>query len=249
MLGSLFHTALYQPIYNLLILFAGWVPGGDVGIAVILVTVTVKLIIAPLSLSAIKTQRRMRAIEPQLKELREKHKADRQAQALAMMELYKNNGIKPFSSMFAMLIQIPIIIALYLVFLREELLSVNLDLVYRFIPLPVDLSPYFLGTFEMAGTSIALAIGAGLFQYFQARATIPVPPPAKNPTGFSGEEFARAMAIQARYVLPLLIGVFALVSGAIALYFITSSVFGIAQEYYARYKYPKLGPSPEPAAV
>lgn len=241
MLGSLFHNVLYVPIYNLLIAFADVVPNGDVGIAVILVTITVKLLISPLSLAAIKTQRRMKRIEPELRALREKLKDDRQAQALKMMELYKNNGIRPFASILVMLIQLPVIFALYFVFIREELLSVNLDLVYSFIPLPNYLSPFFLGIFETTGHSITLALLAGVFQYFQALVTIPVPPKVENPTGLSSEEFARAIAVQARYVLPIIIGVVAYASSAIALYLITASLFGIAQEYYVRIRYPELG--------
>lgn len=240
MISSLFHTFLYTPIYNLLIAFADIVPNGDIGIAVILVTVVVKLLTAPLSLSAAKTQRRMRRIEPELKALREKYKNDRETQAKEMMALYKNNGIKPFSSFFGILIQIPVLLALYLVFAREELLSVNLDLVYSFIALPTYLSPLFLGFFETTGHSLPLALLAAAFQYLQGLYTIPVPAKPENPTGMSSEEFARAIALQSRYVLPLIVGAIGFTSGAIAIYFITASVFGILQELYVRKRYPEL---------
>lgn len=244
MISSLFHTFLYTPIYNLLIAFADIVPGGDVGIAVILVTIVVKLITAPLSVAATKTQRRMRKIEPQLKALRDKHKNDRETQAREMMALYKNNGIKPFSSFLTILIQIPVLLALYLVFVREELLSVNLELVYSFVALPTYLSPYFLGLFDVTGRSIVLAAIAVALQYLLGRYTIPVPPKVENPTGLSSEEFARALALQSRYLLPAIIGVIAFVtSGAIAVYFITASIFGILQELYVRRRYPELAPA------
>ncbi|CAN5710228.1 hypothetical protein BH11PAT2_BH11PAT2_08660 [soil metagenome] len=235
MISSLFHTVLYVPIYNLLIYFTGIIPGGDVGIAVIIVTLIVKAVVAPLSISAAKTQRRMKHVEPQMKAIKEKYKDDKQKQASETMALYKNNGIKPFSSIFAIFLQLPIVIALYLVFRKEHLLTANLSLVYSFVPLPVTISPLFLHLFATTGHSLTLAVVAAASQFLQARLTIPVP--AKAPAGTtasSTEEFARALALQSRLILPILIGVFAYTTGAIALYFITSSVVALLQEFYLR---------------
>ncbi len=234
MIGRLFHNLLYVPIYNLLIFFVDIVPNGDVGIAVIAVTVIVKLIIAPFSISAMKTQRRMKFIEPQMKEIREKYKGDREKLAKETLSLYKNNGIKPFSSILATFLQLPVIIALYLVFRHEHLLSPNTSLIYHFVALPTHISPLFLGFFPTTGHTIILAVIAAGFQFLQARLTIPVPAKEKNAS--STEEFARAMSIQSRFVLPLLIGAIAYTTGALALYFITSSIACILQEYYIRYR-------------
>lgn len=234
MIGRLFHNLLYVPIYNLLIFFVDIVPHGDVGIAVIIVTVIVKLVIAPFSISAVKTQRRMKFVEPQMKALREKYKDDREALAKETLSLYKNNGIKPFSSILATFLQLPVIIALYLVFRHEHLLSPNTSLIYHFVALPTHISPLFLGFFPTTGHSIILAVIAAAFQFLQARATIPVPPKEKGSS--STEDFARAMSLQSRFILPLLIGGIAYTAGALALYFITSSIVGIIQEYYVRYR-------------
>lgn len=234
MIGRLFHSILYVPIYNLLIFFVDIVPRGDVGIAVIIVTIIVKLIIAPFSISAVKTQRRMKFIEPQMKELREKYKDDKEKLAKETFALYRNNGIKPFSSILATFLQLPVIIALYLVFRHEHLLSPNTALIYHFVALPTHISPLFLNIFPTTGHSIILALIAAGCQFLQARLTIPVPTKEKNAS--STEEFARAMSLQSRFILPLLIGGIAYTAGALALYFITSSLAGIIQEYYIRYK-------------
>lgn len=234
MISSVFHTILYTPIYNLLIFFVDIVPNGDVGIAVICVTVVVKLIIAPFSISAAKTQRRMKFVEPQMKELRSKHKDDREKLAMETLALYKNNGIKPFSSIFTTLLQLPILLALYFVFRHEHLLSPNTSLIYHFVSLPVHISPLFLGIFATTGHTIVLAAVAAAFQFLQAYITIPVPPVDKNAT--KSEEFARAMSLQSRFILPVIIALVAYTTGALALYFITSSITGIIQEYYIRYR-------------
>jgi len=230
---SFFHTILYRPIYNLLLFFVDIVPGGDVGIAVILVTIIVRIIIAPLSISAAKTQRRMKFVEPEMAAMRKKYKDDKAKQAEEMMKIYKNNGIKPFSSIFAALLQIPIIIALYTVFHRESLVHANTALVYSFVTLPTTISTVFLGIFTLTGHNLFLAIIAAITQFIQAYVTIPVPAKGESPT--TSEDFARALALQSRFMLPALIGVFAYTSGAVALYFITSAVFGIVQEFYVRY--------------
>jgi YidC/Oxa1 family membrane protein insertase len=236
MISSLFHNLLYAPIYNLLIFFVDVVPSGDVGIAVIIVTVIVKLVISPFSIAAMKTQRRMKLVEPQLKEIREKYKDDKEKQALETLALYKNNGIKPFSSILVTFLQLPVIIALYLVFRHEHLLSPNTALIYHFIPLPTDISPLFLGVFPTTGHVITLAVLAAAAQFLQAYITIPVPEKPKDAKPGGAEEFARALSIQSRFVLPIIIGVIAYTAGALALYFITSSLFSIVQEYYVRHR-------------
>jgi YidC/Oxa1 family membrane protein insertase len=241
MITNFFHTVLYNPIYNLLIFFVDVVPNGDVGIAVILVTLIVKLIISPFSVSAMKTQRRMKFLEPELKRIKEDHKDDRVLQAQKTMELYKNNGVKPFASMFAMFLQLPVIIALYLVFRHEHLLSPNVGLIYHFIALPTHISPLFLGIFPTTGHTIVLAILAAISQYVLAYFTIPVPEKTEGATPGGAEDFTRMLSLQSRFVMPAIIGFVAYTAGALALYFITSSVFGIVQEFYIRYQLRHLG--------
>ena len=235
MISSLFHTFLYTPIYNLLIFFVDVVPGGDVGIAVIIVTIVVKLVISPFSISAAKTQRRMKFVEPQLKDIKQKHKDNREKLALETLALYKNNGIRPFASIFVTFLQLPVIIALYLVFRHEHLLAPNPDLIYHFVSFPAQISPLFLGLFPTTGHVLILALVAALVQFAAAYLTIPVPPkdPKAKPGG--ADEFARAISLQTRFVLPIIIGVIGYTAGALALYFITSSLFSILQEWYVRH--------------
>ena len=223
-----------MPIYNLLIFFTGILPNGDVGLAVVIVTLIVKIVTSPLSISALKTQRRMKVIEPQLKHVREKYKDDKEAQARETMALYKNNGIRPFSSIFGTLIQLPVIISLYQIFRKEQLLHTDISLLYHFIKIPDFISPNFLGTFSVTSHSPVLAALAGISQFFQARLSIPVPKQEPGTDGGSAAEFSRALSVQARYILPVFIAFIAYTSGAIALYFITSSLFGIVQELYVR---------------
>jgi YidC/Oxa1 family membrane protein insertase len=231
---SFFYTYLYIPIYNLLVFLVDTVPGGDIGLAVVLATIIVKLILMPLSLRAAHTQRQMKLIEADLKHIREKYKDDREQQAKEMLALYRANNIKPFASIFGVLIQIPIVLTLYFVFNREALLNIDPSLLYSFIPVPETVSPLFLGLFAVAGSSLMLAILAALAQFALAHVSIPVPKPKKGEKPTATEDFGRMMALQARFVLPVIIGTVAFTSGAIALYFITSSLVGLVQEYVVR---------------
>lgn len=230
---ALFHDFLYVPIYNLLVFLIDVVPGGDVGLAVILATIIIKVILMPLSLRAVRTQKQMKLIEPQLRELKEKYKDNKEMQAREMMALYKEHNIRPFASIFGILVQLPIIIALYLVFSRGHIFEIDPSLLYSFVPYPEVISPLFLGFFVVAGASVVLALLAGLAQAVHAHVSVPLPAVSEKRT--TAEDFGRMMAVQARYVLPLIITVIAYVtSGAVALYFITSSMVGLLQEAIVR---------------
>lgn len=232
MIANLFHLYLYVPIYNLLIFLVDILPGGDLGLAVIIVTLVVKVIIMPLSLSALRTGRSMQALQPKFKEVQEKYKDDKETQAKETFALYKKYKINPFASIFALLIQLPVVIALYWVF-HNEALVVDPSLLYSFVHAPIAFSTQFLGVISLTGHGPILAATAAVFQFLQAKYAMPTPPATKD--GSAQESFNRTLALQARYVLPLLIGWIAYISsGAIALYFITTSIFTLAQELLIR---------------
>lgn len=238
MFSYIWHTFFFDPVYNGLVFFIDMVPGGDVGIAIICTTIVVKAILLPLSLKAARTQKVMRDIEPKLKELKEKFK-DKQEQAKAMMEVYKNAGINPFASILLMFIQIPVIIALYLSVYSGggiALPAINTDLLYAFVPAPETVNMLFLGLIDMAGRSLPLALLAGATQFVHANLSLPKPTP-RDPDAKPSmkEDFARNMQLQMRYMLPILITVFAyIISAAIALYFVVSNLTAIAQEFVVR---------------
>lgn len=232
---SFFHTLIYIPIYNLLIFFVDLVPNGDVGLALIATSFVVRVLILPLSLSAVSTQRAMREIEPELKEIKEKYKGNTEQQAKEQMALYKKYDIHPFASILTVFIQLPILISLYLVIRHESLSVVNTALLYPFIHAPAALSPLFLGFVSIAKPNLILAILVGITQFFQAYFAIPLPEKAKSGTKSDmQQEFGRTMAIQARFILPIVMGVVGYASGAIALYFITSNTVMLLQEVLVR---------------
>ncbi len=242
MLG-LFHSLLYKPLYNGLIALMDILPWFDAGVIVILFTILVKLAIFPLSRKAVTAQMELKAIEPELTAIREKHKSDKQEQARKTMDLYKERKINPFSSIFVILIQLPIIFALYFVFLKSGLPVLNMDLLYSFIPQPENISMNFLGVIDITGKNIVLALLAGVSSFFQIRFSVPA---VKKKEGSSApsfkDELARSMSLQMRYVFPVIVFLISYsISGVIALYWTTSNLFTLGQEIIIRKRYKTVG--------
>jgi YidC/Oxa1 family membrane protein insertase len=232
---AFFHAILYVPIYNLLVFLIDHLPHGDVGLAVIIVTIIVSIIIMPLSISALRTTRAMKAIEPELNAIKEKYKDDKETQARETMELYRRYKVNPFASILTLIIQLPVLICLYWVFRTAALPAINASLLYSFVHAPAEVSTIFLGFFQILGHNWPLTIITGISQYFMAKYTIPSPPkPVEGAKGSMQDELGRAMSLQARYMLPLLIAFISYASGAIALYFITRNAVSIVQELYIR---------------
>lgn len=234
MIANLFNAAFYNPIYNALVAIVALVPGSDVGIAVIIVTVAIRLILLPFSLSAARTQRAMKILEPKLKEVKEKHKGEKEKEALETLALYREAKVNPFASILTVFIQIPVLLALYFVFYYEPFSSINAARLYSFTPVPASISLLFLGLVSVAGKSLVLAVLAGVTQYIQAHFALSGTMKPSD-TKSMQNDFQRMMGMQLKYVFPFIIGAISYTtSGAIALYFITTNIAGALQELYVR---------------
>jgi YidC/Oxa1 family membrane protein insertase len=207
----------------------------DAGVAIIILTILVKLILAPLSKKAVVTQLKVKEIEKDIAEIREKYKDNKQMLGMETMALYKKAGINPFSSIILIIIQLPIMFALYSIFLKSGLPVVDTNLLYSFVKEPlVNMS--FLGVFDVAGKSIILALITGVVQFFQIKYSMPPIKKAKENSSFQ-DDLARSVNMQMRFVFPVIITVIAYTTkSAIAIYLIISALFTIGQELYIRKK-------------
>lgn len=102
---------IVRPITNILFLIYGLV--GDFGVAIILFTVLVKILMWPIIKRQLHQTRLMRKIQPQLAEIKKNCNGNRQMESIQMLDLYKRNNIKPFRSVLTLIIQLPIFVALY----------------------------------------------------------------------------------------------------------------------------------------
>lgn len=231
----LWNTFLYEPLLNALAFLISIVPGGDVGIAIIVLTLLVKIVIYPLSQRSIESQAKMNALAPELKKIKESG-ASKEDQALQTFELYKKHKTNPFSGCLLVLIQIPVIFALYFVFLKG--LNFDNGIVYSFIKKPEHINTLFLGIIDISGKSILLAALAGVSQYLQAH-FMPKPAHSLSEPGSFQESFTKSMHLQMKYFFPFLVAFIAYgISGAVALYWITSNIFAVGQQIYAGKKDP-----------
>jgi YidC/Oxa1 family membrane protein insertase len=245
---NFFNVAFYQPLYNALVLLIDILPSADVGVAVIVLTLFVKTLILPLSIKATRAQMRLKILEPKIKEIQTKYKEKREEQAVKMMDVYKEAKVNPFSSIFPLIIQLPIVISLYLVFARGGLPEINSEILYSFIPFPENVNMNFLGLIDVAGKSLVLAVIAGVAQFTQSHFLLSAQNKAKEEKAKEvteekeekkepsfKDELGKSMNMQMRYVFPFIIGFIAYrISGAVALYFIISSLVTIAQEVFVK---------------
>lgn len=239
---EIFNLFLHDPLYNALVGLINIIPGEDVGVAVVILTILVKLILFPLSTKAVRTQLKMRLIQKPLEEIKEKYKNKREEMGKAMLDLYKEHKINPFSGILVLFIQIPVILALYWIFLRSGLPVIDTSILYSFVHNPEHVNMDFLGLMNIGESkSLILALLASITQHLQARFSFPKQ--EKKPEGHKAtfqEDMMKGMSFQIKYVLPIFIFFVAynLISVA-ALYWVVSNLFAIGQELYIRNKIKK----------
>lgn len=238
---SFFKMIVYTPIYNGLVFLIDTLPGGNVALAVILITIIVKLVLFPISMRAYRTQIAIKSFNNEINELKNKFKNDKNKQAEAIMNFYKEKKINPFASILVLLIQIPVIFSLYYIFARGGFPSLHSELIYSFVPTPEIVNTTFIGMFDLAEKSVFFAALVGITQFFQMKIAMPNLPQKKGKMGESfKDDMARGMQFQMRYIMPLFITFIAYnISLAVSLYWITSNAFAIGQELYLRKKFSK----------
>ncbi len=238
-IGAMLHTfwtaVFYQPFYNMLILGASFLPNGDFGIAIILLTILIKFALFPLNQRAIEGQIKMNSVQDEVAAIKERV-TDKVEQNKQVFALYKEKNISPFSSCLPMIIQLIVLVALYRGFLGI-LGIIPAATLYSFVHMPASINLHFLGLIDLsAKRSIIFALLVGATQFVQAKL---MQGRQAKPTGTGMQaEFARNMQVQMTYGLPIMTAGFSyfLFPSAVALYWITSNIFTIGQELYTRRK-------------
>lgn len=234
-MSAFFHEILYRPLFNLLIGIYNAVPGDDLGLAIILLTLLIRVFFIPLSIKSQISQRAMSQLQPKLQELQIKHKDDRQALGQATMAMYKEHKVNPLSGCLPILIQLPIIWALYRVFMngvKQESLSE----LYSFVHNPGVLNHIAFGFLDLAVKNPILAITAGVLQGIQSWLTMRLQkqktsqPVTNNP--------ALKMTQQMMYVFPVMIVVISWsLPAGLVLYWVTTTAFSIFEQLYIKQRY------------
>ncbi len=230
-MGNFFETIFYQPILNLLVWIYNIIPGHDVGLAIIGLTIVVKLVLYPLSKKSLQGQRALQNLQPKLDEIKKKYANDKEAMSRAMMELYKQEKVNPLSSCLPLLIQLPFFWAIFKVF-RDELSGKAITLLYPFIANPGIINTTAFGFIDFSKPNIVLAVLAGASQFVQAK-MMPMKPASVTAPGAKDENIMAAMNKQMLYFMPALT-VFICLSlpSGLAFYWFISTIMTIGQQWY-----------------
>lgn len=230
-MNYIFDTFLYQPILNLLVFLYNIIPGHDLGLAIIIMTIIVKLILLPFSKQSIKSQKALQELQPKIDDIKAKYTGKKEEQAKAMLELYKKEKINPFSSCLLLLIQLPFLYAVFKVF-RIGLSNGSLDSVYFFVSKPEILNPISFGFLDLARPNIYLAILAGLAQFWQAK-MMPIKKPEIKGEETRDESMAALMNKQMIYFMPALtIFVCLKFPAGLALYWLITTILTALQQIF-----------------
>ncbi len=234
-LTLVYTEVLWRPLFNLLVGLTSFTPGHYMWVAIVLVTLVVRLILLPLSLKqALQTQRnqgKMASLQAELKRIQKEHQGNRQKQAESTMALYRKAGVNPASGCLLLLIQLPILIALYRVFLTE-IGPASAHYLYSFVSLPETINLSFLGI-RLTQPSLVLAIAAGAAQFIQVRFFSPTTPtPALASENDSSAKMMASMQKNMAYVFPAMTVFISLqLPSALALYWIVSIALAMLQQW------------------
>lgn len=251
MLAALFHEVLYRPLFNALIAFYEFLPGRDLGLAIIVLTILVRLLLAPLLQRQLRSQRALAALQPKMVEIRQKTK-DTKEQSRRLLELYQAHGVNPTSGCLPLLVQLPILWAMFAV-LRGGLEPQALSALYPFVRHPSTVDPIAFGLLNLAepafrrsaeGLSIAwpavlLAILTGVVTYWQIRTTPTASPHTTDADRTPVEQTVHRMSRQMLLFMPLTTTYFTLVfPTGLALYWFVTTLLSVLQQQYLLRKTP-----------
>lgn len=255
---NLWNQLLVWPILNVLIalykLFEFLHVPGPLGFAVIGLTLVIRLLLYPLMAAQLRSAKKMAKIKPHMDALSVKHKGDKQALQQAQMALYKEHGVNPMAGCLPLLIQMPVLIALYNVF-YQVLNNGNLTKVMTDINNIVYLPAFKITNLDLNFFGINLAVKpsqfqthgyllllvpviTGALQYWQTK--LMMPPSAKASGGKPAiekigekpkEDMAADMQKQMMIITPIMFGYFAYTFPlGLALYWNVFGLFGILQQ-------------------
>lgn len=222
---ALFEEILYRPLFNALVFLYKYVTFGDLGLAIVLLTIVIRFILYPLFYKSFKNQALMQKAQPEIEKIQHDHKGNKEKQAQALLELYRRHKINPFSGFLMLLVQLPVLIALYKLFLEGFTPEAFGSYLYGFLSAPQALNSSFLGLVDLTGKSMIIVVLAALVQYFQGKLSLPKLDKSKELSP------AARISKQMVFIGPIL--TFVILRGlpaAVGFYWLTTSIFSIFQQ-------------------
>lgn len=224
---SILYELFYRPFFNGLFFIYERAAFHDLGLAIIVLTVIVRLILFPVFHRSVKNQTIMQKLQPKIKDLQAAHKGDREKQTQALLALYKEHNVNPFSGFLLIFVQLPVFIGLYKVF-SQKFTEESFKALYFFVDNPGNINTSLLGLINLYDSSIVLVVLAALFQFLQGYYSLPKTEVNKSERELSAMERASRQMVYMGPVITLVI--FWRLPSAIALYWTVSSLFSFIQQ-------------------
>ncbi len=231
---SLFNTFLYQPLFNALVFIYNTIAFSDIGLAIIFLTILIRLLLLPFSIKMTHSQKMLQNLQPKIEALKIQHKDDKEALSKEMMKLYREEHVNPFSSCLPLLIQLPFFFAIYQVFIDglKKYQEVSESLLYSFVQNPGTIEPIAFGFLNLGERNIPLALAAGAAQYFQMKMLSQKKSPKNVETGAKDEDTLAAMNRNMQYTMPIVTVVIGIsFPGGLTLYWLITTIFSILQQW------------------
>lgn len=256
---NLFERIIVQPLFNLLLAIYALV--GDFGVSIIILSILVRLALWPLLRRQLHQSKLMRAAAPDLKKLKVRAKGNKQLETQLMLELYKERGIKPFGSLWILIIQIPILFALFTVLRtvtehRDQIAAYTYPFwsgvgrIGDILANPSHFSEKLFGALDLTQTAhqswiiALLAVATAIFQYIQSRQVLPQADSKRRLRDILKEqaeggavdqsEMSAVLSRRLVTIMPVIVLVFMVnLPGALVLYYAVQSLVAIAQQKYS----------------
>lgn len=232
-MSFLFHTYLYTPILNLLVFIYDSIVA-DFGVSIILLTIVIRLVLLPIFYKSAKDQTILQHIAPKIRDVQKKHKENKEEQVKQMMAIYKEHRVNPFSSIILLLIQLPVLFALYRVFM-DGVPEAGSELLYTFVHVPSVINDTFLGIIKLDAPNLILVFITAVAQFIQSWLLMRVSKQKRDVGGQSNEALVAAERISRKmiYFMPIITAVILFqLPAAIALYWFTTSAFSVVQQLF-----------------
>lgn len=260
---SFFDIILIQPIFNILIVIYGILPGHDFGITLILFTALVRILMWPLIKKQLHQTKLMRKLQPELAKIKQRAKGNKQMESQLMMELYKEKGVSPFSSIGTLILQLPIFIALYAVINLVMTDHANIQkYTYNFLEgIPgiqeaitgeinhtlfgiVDLTKHMFNEGVLYWPILIIALLSAGVQYYQSKMLMPQPKEKKKlkdllkdqaaGKAVDQSEISANMTSKIAWLFPVMtFFICTYLSGALVLYLFATNAIAVLQQYIA----------------
>ncbi|PIR41943.1 MAG: hypothetical protein COV30_00985 [Candidatus Yanofskybacteria bacterium CG10_big_fil_rev_8_21_14_0_10_37_15] len=225
---SIFNELLFRPLFNITVFLYNILPWNDFGLAIVVLTVLIKLVFLPLTVKSIRSQKKLSQLNPKISEIKEKYKKDAKMQSEMTLALYRENGINPLAGCLPLLIQIPILIGLYQAFI-VGLKPESLGMLYSFVKDPGFINQTSFWFINIGSKMPVLAIIAGGLQFVQSKKNS-----AQMQAAGGAAPSMKALNSQMLYFFPIMVVVIGWnLPAGLLLYWLSTTIFSIVEQKYA----------------